>query len=344
MMTFEDFMFNIDVMKPSSAGKDNLRDQVKLDKLLDDRNYAAEEKYDGCRYKCANARFFSKDNVEKTANVPHLVQFFKLLKMPNLFLDGELWYPGKTSQFCTRVTGAAASTALSFQQEYEPIHYVVYDILRLPNGEWLTNRTYSQRRKLLETFFDTYVKNTPMEQFLHLSSRCVEDKRTFLESILSEGKEGVVLKRLDSVYHMGKKPKWEWMKIKQNDEADLFISGFEEPTREYTGGNITQWPYWREVNGISVPVTKLFYMNWIGAIELSAFVDGVPKKICTVSGMDERIRAQISQDANSYLGKVVRVSYMERTEAGYPRHPAFVSFHETKTSSECTWELNLGEG
>ena len=151
--------------------------------------------------------------------------------------------------------------------------------------------------------------------------------------------EGVVLKKVDSLYIMGKKPMWQWMKLKQKDEADFFVTGYEDPKVEYTGKNITDWNYWKEVNGILMPVTKYYYMGWIGAIEFSAYVNGEVTKICTCSGISEELRAEISANPAKYINRVAKVTFMEKTEAGYPRHPRFEQFHESKTARECTWEL-----
>lgn len=339
-MTFEDMMCSIGVMKPNVVDPENLKQITKLEAMKKDRNVVADEKIDGCRYKMCNGRFFSSDNIEKTANFPHLTIFFKQLNMPNMFLDGEINYPGKTSQFCTRVTGAKVEVAKSFQENNGPIHYTIYDILRLPNGTWLNGQPWNIRRKYLEYFYDTYVRGTVMEEFIHLTRYEIDDKVSFIDEILASGGEGVVLKRMDSVYYLGKKPMWTWMKVKQHDQADLFIIGYKEPKKEYSGGNIASWPYWREEKGVQIPVTKFYYYNWIGAIKLGAYVNGEATHICDVSGLDENLRSKISEDRDAYIGKVVRVDYMETTEAGYPRHPAFTNFHETKTAKECVWSFN----
>ena len=332
-----DFVTSIGVMKPGSIDKDNLNQVIKLDKLLDDPLYAGEEKIDGCRYKLFGTRFFSKDNVEKTDNFPHLKTFFTQLGMPNLILDGEIFYPGKTSQYCTRVTGAGADKATKFQDANGPIHYKIYDIIRTPKATWLNNNTYTDRRRILVYFYDTYIKGTVMEEFIQLSTQAPGSKRQFLEDILSDGGEGIVLKHVNSLYVLGKSPMWQWMKWKKNDEADLIILGFEEPTIEYKGKNIEQWPYWKTINGIDLPVTKNYYQGWCNKLIMGAYVDGKIEKICTAAGLNEEIKEEIKTNPEKYLNRVARITFMERTEAGYPRHPDFHSLHEDKLERECTW-------
>lgn len=338
-LNFLDFVQRIGVMKPNHVKKDDKNALARLDKLLDDPNYALEEKIDGCHYKMIGYRFFSTDNVEKTDNFPHLRDFFKKLGMHNLILDGEIHYPGKTSQYATHVTGSLPSGARAFQEQNGYIHYTIFDMLRTPKANWLIRNTYLERRKLLRYFYDTFIKGTKMEEYIHLVPMVLDNKREFITQILDAGLEGGVLKRLDSQYHMGKRPMWQWMKIKQEDDADLVIMGFEPAKMHYEGKNLESWPYWKEVNGVSIPVTKPYYFGWIGSVVLGAYVNGTLTKICSASGMSESIREDMTNNPQKYLGKVARVTFMEKTTDGYPRHPIFKNLHETKQPQECVWEF-----
>lgn len=337
--SFADFASSIGVMKPNSIKKDDERAQAKLDLLLDDPAYVLEEKIDGCHYKMLGDRFFSTENVEKTDNYPHLRDFFKSLAMQNIVLDGEINYPGKTAQYCTHVTGAAPGAAKLFQEQNGFIHYTIFDILRTPKANWTLRNTYQERRKTLRYFYDTFVKGKPIEEFIHISTMVMDGKREFLEGLLERGLEGGVLKRLDSQYIMGKKPMWQWMKIKQEEDTDLVVIGFEPAKVDYEGKSIETHAYWKNIGGVDRPVTKFHFYGWIGSIVFGAYVDGVLTRICTASGFPEDIRTDMTNNPDNYIGRVARVTYMERTTAGYPRHPAFKNMHEGKAATECTWEF-----
>ena len=337
---FLQFASKIGVMKPATVDDDKGSQLQKLQDCLLSNDYAAEEKIDGCHYLGIGCRFLSTEGVEKTNNYPHLRDFFIHLNMPNLILDGETNYPGKTSQYCTRVTGSGADVAISFQNTNGAIHYTMWDMLRTPKGTWLLSTPYWKRRQILEQFYAQFIKGTSMEAFIHLTDYRLKDKKAFYEDLIAAGREGCVLKKLDSMYIMGKKPMWQWMKLKQKDTADFFISSFEDPKALYEGNNIADWPYWKEIKGVQRPVTKYYYNNWIGAMELSAFVNGQVTKICTCAGINEELRQQLSVNPSAYINRVVKISFMEKTEAGYPRHPRFEQFHESKTAKECTWVLN----
>lgn len=336
---FLDFVSKVGAMKPATVDDTDEKQMDKLHKLLLSPDYDAEEKIDGCHYMTFGCRLFSTEGVEKTNNYPHLRDFFVHLQMPNLIIDGEINFPDKTSQYVTRVTGAAPDQACSFQESNGYVHYTIWDILRTPKGTWLINQPYRERRAILEQFYAQFIKGTSLESYIHLVDRRTNGKKEFFEELIAAGHEGVVLKKVDSIYIMGKKPKWQWMKLKQQDEADFFISGYEPPKAEYGGKNIADWPYWKDVDGEMKPVTKFYYMNWIGALELSAYVNGKPTVVCTCSGLTESMRESISKNKQAFLGRVCKVTFMEKTEAGYPRHPRFTQFHESKRAEECTWEL-----
>lgn len=339
MDEFLTFVSQLAVMKPATIDDTNGNHLKKIQEILRSDEYLAEEKVDGCHYMVVGFRFFSTDAIEKTNNYPHLRDFFFQLEMPNLILDGEINYPGKTSQYVTRVSGAGADTAIAFQNENSPVHYTMWDMLRTPRGTWLLNEPLWKRRKILEEFYARYIANTSLARFIHLTDYRAKDKGQYYTDILNAGGEGIVLKRLDSLYVMGKKPMWQWMKLKQKDTGDLFISGYEPPTVGYKGKDIDNWPYWKEIDGVLAPVTKFYYMDWVGALELSGIVNGQVEKVCTCSGLDESLRQTISENRQTFINRVVKISYMERTEAGIPRHPRFEEFHESKTARECTWNF-----
>jgi len=334
-----DLMSKIFVMKPSSVADDNLKGQIKLNSLLLSKEYSAEEKIDGCHYMMSSGLFFSKEHIEKTDNFPHLRDFFIRLMMPNLLLDGEINYPGRTSQYCTRVTGASADVAVAFQEANGYIHYTLYDMLRTPKGTWLLKEPFSKRRKILEYFYNTYVANTPLAEFIHLTEIVYDNKDKYKDAILASGKEGIVLKKLNSLYLMGKKPAWIWTKIKQADETDLVIMGFEPASKEYKGKNYDAWPFWAEENGQKIPVSKNYYNNWIGSVTLGAYVQGHLTKVCTASGIDDAMRADMSTDPHKYLNRVVQVTFMELTEDRIPRHPSIKAMHPDKEPGECLWNF-----
>ncbi len=175
-------------------GAKEVKDEAKMEALWDDPAYIAEEKYDGSRYVSVGSRMFSRRvsdvtgfPVEKTENVPHIVDI--LSKYPNLILDGEVYYPGMTSNEVTSIMGASADKARwrqgfgEFQAPFlvgskgkwrmdesqdwvdvpkkeveyllenpdrKPLLYVAFDIIRDFDGTWLTDLPWKERRTKLD--------------------------------------------------------------------------------------------------------------------------------------------------------------------------------------------------
>lgn len=118
----------------------------------------------------------------------------------------------------------------------------------------------------------------------------------------SGGLEGLMLKRLNFNYVFGRSS--DWMKMKPENEKDGFITGYTEGLGKFSG--------------------------LIGSVEID-FGDGTST---AVSGMDDATRKELTDNKSTYMGRVVRVPYMERDTQGGYRHPRWGGFHEDKTRAD----------
>ena len=91
-VAIQQLVSKLGVMKPASIKTSNDKHLLRLNNLYLDKDYIAEEKVDGCHYLMVGCRFFSTERIEKTDNFPHLRDFFIQQGMPNLILDGEMYY------------------------------------------------------------------------------------------------------------------------------------------------------------------------------------------------------------------------------------------------------------
>lgn len=235
-------------------GAKEVKDEKKMEKLWDDPNYVAEEKYDGSRYLSVGGRFFSRRisdvtgfPVEKTAQVPHLASVLE--KYPNLILDGEVYYDGMTSNEVTSIMGSLPERAIALQEERGKLKYVVFDILRDVDGKWLLDLPWKERRKKLEEFHQNlvYVREDNAAN-IEISTVVSEDKREFYNLIMARGGEGVILKNINGKYVPEKKPAWNWVKVKKHITDDVVIMGFKPPVREYEGKELESWQYWENLD------------------------------------------------------------------------------------------------
>jgi ATP-dependent DNA ligase len=326
----------IEVMKPSKANNEKQAHKTKLDELFKSSQYIAEPKIDGCHYLNIGGRFFSTQiskrtgiPVEKTEQLPHLVEGLLRLSMPNVILDGEIFYPGWKSYNVTKVTGCNPQEAIRRQEREDWMYYMVFDILRDPEGNWLFNVPWRKRREILETVCARLVDICP---YFKLIPVVRSRKLQYLEKLLADGEEGIVLKYVNGLYHVGKRPMWNWVKIKAELEDDVIIMGYEPPVREYTGKDFSTWPYWEG----DIPVSKYHYMGWIGAVVFGKYdQNGQLIRLGTCSGITEDDRKEFSINGDAYVGRVIKIRAMERTPDGFYRHPKFIEVHPDKNPHEC---------
>lgn len=286
----------------------------KKENLLKDDNYVAEQKFDGARYYSIDGRFFSrrlsvKDNlpVEKTKNVPHLSE--ELSKLPEgTTLDGEIYYPGKTSNEVTKILGALPSKAIE-RQKGNPIRYMVFDITHF-QGKPTTDMPWEHRRALLEQVYNGYLKNSKHVDLSQVHTGTAA-KRALLDSVFKRGEEGIMLKRKDALYHADKRPEHNWYKVKKHITFDAVIMGFE--------------------------AGKGKYKDQIGSIVYGMYdkKGGKLEAIGTTSGITDDLRMKMTLTPHAYIGKVVELEAMEATSAGSFRHPQFVRFNNEKSPTMC---------
>lgn len=235
-------------------GGTTVKEEHKMEPIWDSSDYIAEEKYDGSRYLSIGGRFFSRrvsvvDNlpVEKTDNVPHLSKI--LTEYSDLVLDGEIYIKGATSNEVVSIMGAKPEKAIERQKTRGLLEYVVYDILQDVDGNSLLNIPWLDRRGILEETLDFIFQEHPeLKEHVTLSAYESENKREFCSTIMANGGEGVMLKNVHGLYHPGKKPRWNWIKVKQEITDDVVIMGYKDPVREYKGTELETWQYWENLD------------------------------------------------------------------------------------------------
>lgn len=373
----------IPVLYPMGAKKDPKREE----KAWDDRNWWAERKYDGSRYLIrieadGEVRVVSRQEskvtglpVDKTENVPHLVAWVRRMGFPeNTILDGEIiTHENCNSNEVTSIMGSSPEEAIRKQEERGYVKYVVFDMLYY-DGRNLLDQPYRYRRQALEILF----RGLTDDEYVFLTEVANYRKKDFYNEIVDKGGEGVILKHVESTYVPGEKPVGMWLKVKKYDTYDVVVIGFTEPTRRYTGDHEDTWPYWELENGHKfaasgkaeahncaavadmpvVPVTKDYFMGWIGAVRFAQWVpDNSPlavagkehfgteiiggmrhwlMEIGQTDGLKDDVKVIFTDRGHDLIGTVIEVGAMEQiSKTGALRHPRFVRFRDDKSSEQC---------
>lgn len=327
-------------MKPCKVDKKKKEQVRKLQECMHSKDYYWEEKLDGISIMAIGGRLFS-NSISKETGFPgektyHLPQISgPLSELGSLILDGEAYREGWKCNQVTSITNVKdASTAISKQAAQGNIQYWVYDMLRDIDGTWMVNWPFEKRRARLEELFATVpgVGQNP-DIVLNKIYKCSEvDPGPELERILAAGLEGIVLKHKDGKYEPGKRPMWNQIKVKANMEDDVVIMGFLPATRKYTGKNLEGWPHWE--NG--EPVTSNYAKGLIGSIRIGKY-DDQGELVCvgSVTGITQALREDMTSNPENYIGRVIKIKGMEKTEDGAYRHANFLEFHPDKRAEEC---------
>ena len=284
----------------------------KAEKLLDDPQYVAEHKFDGSRYWSLDGRLFSrrlsvKDGqpIEKTDNVPHLSIDLKHLPAGTI-LDGEIYYPNSNSMQVTSIMGALPAKAVE-RQALNPIRYAIFDMPRYM-GKDISQRPWEERRAMLEDVYKTYLSKS---KHIDLTGVVRGDKRKFLDEMLSSGQEGIMLKNVKSTYDPDKRPEHHWYKVKKNLTDDVVVMDYLPGKGKYEGmmGSVVFGKYDKR--------------------------GGKLVQLGRCSGFTDAQRLEITKHPQKYLGKVIEISAMEGTEAGFYRHPQFKQLRVDKGPEQC---------
>ncbi len=200
---------------PGSAIRPMLAEKsLSLEEILRAGNYWIEPKLDGVRIlvhkKSDNVRIFSRRGTDITMQFPEIVEHARSIS-GDYILDGE-------------VIALKNGKILPFQRimrrfgdrGYVDVDFYFFDILYY--NEPVIEKKYIERREILESLTPKFVSREEIEDTAHLKER--------FETLVSMGYEGIVAKRENGKYLMGKRAR-EWLKYKRTFEIDAVIVAAE---------------------------------------------------------------------------------------------------------------------
>lgn len=310
--------------------------------------------------------------VEKTECLPHLngrqdprveatVQHQAPGSLIGTVLDGEMIVdkPGARSKDVTSIIGSKPDLAIQKQQERGWLVYVVFDCL-FYQGEDLRKMPLVRRRRYLRKAIDEW--NNPYVRMVENTTLRGQTPEEMVLDIWKRGGEGIILKDLGSEYGDEK----AWVKVKKEFTEDVVIIGYDDPEKEtektesYTDENGV-----KKKRVLEVSESRLAKNGWIGAVRFGQYVRvglvAIPNEVeprvedgfvlrrdrdgclweltyCgSCSGMDDAVRAELSENKVRNLGRVVEILANEREPTGKFRHPRMVQFRDNKNASDCIW-------
>ncbi len=188
--------------------------------------WAYEFKWDGVRAIAALRRtgltLYARSGTDITVAYPELAGLSGLL--PDAVLDGEIAVLDATgASFAALAERMHVRDARRAEQlaARRPVTYLIFDLLRL-DGADLCGRPYAERRAML-----TGLDLTGPQWLVPPS---FTDGAATWAAATEHGLEGVVAKRLDSLYRPGRRSP-NWVKVKQVATDDLIVGGYRPGAR-----------------------------------------------------------------------------------------------------------------
>jgi bifunctional non-homologous end joining protein LigD len=293
----------------------------------DEDNYGFEVKWDGVRSIAyvdgGRARFESRRGGDITSRYPELRGLGPALGSTAAVLDGEIVaFDGERPSFerLQRRMHVSNERAVRRLLGEVPIVYVIFDLLWLEGHSTLA-LPYRERRKLLDEL-------APQGPSWQTPAAQEGGGTALLDATKRLGLEGVVAKRLDSVYEAGRRSR-AWLKVKNHNSQEFVIGGWApgKGARSTSLGALLIGYY-----ESTEPDARLRYAGRVGTglseNELRRLVELLEPLRRETSPFTPAPRVKGAVFVEPEL--VAEVEFTEWTTAGAPRAPVYLGLRDDR--------------
>lgn len=285
-----------------------------------------EPKIDGTRSLAdvskEGVRLYNRRQIDITSRYPEIAAAL-VPGGAGFILDGEIavFVDGKPSfAALARRDHQSERMRIDYLASALPASYVVFDIL-FAKGKSVMDLPLRQRKRLL-------LEALPESENVTISDSFAEKGEDYFRAAINMGIEGVMAKRLDSIYQPGTRSP-DWVKIKKSLKLDLVVGGF-------IPGKGARAPYFGGLLLGAYSQGRLHYVGRVG----SGFADDELKEIAAgFSYLDHSPFSNAPLEPQVRWVKpdrVVQVAALEVTEDGHLRAPVFLRTRDDKEPLECT--------
>ncbi|WP_331281056.1 non-homologous end-joining DNA ligase [Bacillus sp. EB01] len=283
-------------------------------------DWIAQVKWDGVRVLTyaddGGVRLYNRKKNERTMHYPEITSISEYCSSRSVILDGEvisLGGNGKPSfQRVMRRDGLRNIDRVRIAIESVPIIYMIFDIVYL-DGVWIHDKSLRERNQLLSSII------TPNEHIQLVPS--VEQTQGLFNAVQEQEMEGIVLKRIDSLYSIGKKRE-DWLKLKNFQDVIAVIGGFT--LRHNTVNSI--------LLGLYDSLGRLQYVGHTGTGKMTVSdwkeLTKELKEMVTEQLPFNKIPQRRTDAVWVQPKKTVKIKFAEWTEGGALRQPSIEGFIE----------------
>lgn len=292
---------------------------LEVDRIPEGGLWQYELKLDGYRTiavkQHGEVHLFSRNGTSFDSKFPSVLQALEALRIKRFILDGEIVAIDERGRHSFSLLQSVKTSRAS-------LRFYVFDLLHIDN-ENLTGKILEKRRKRLENEFAHIPETVQLSPILSgLASDVMAHVKQFEF-------EGVVAKRLDSVYVPGKTSD-NWQKQKTQRSDDFLVGGYV-PGRygieELVVGEKRDGDFYfvGSIKNGFVPSTRQKVLDAIKGKEMEKcpFVNLPEKK-----GAHRMDREKMARVRWLRPRIVAEIAFNERTQAGHLRHSKFLRLRD----------------
>jgi bifunctional non-homologous end joining protein LigD len=291
-----------------------------VDSVPGDEGWVYELKYDGVRLlsRCDgdDVRCISRNGIDWTHKVGPIVNALADQDLRGAWLDGEL--------IVTDPNGRSDFSLLQHileQGRIEELQYCVFDALYL-DGEDLRRKPLRERKARL----DAALAKLPAKGPLRLADQIQSDSAQLLARVCNQNLEGLVAKRIDSIYSGDRSP--DWLKVKCHQEQEFVVGGAAFVPGRGTG----------TFSSLLVGVKSGKGLKYVGRVgggfgaqerrEWHERAEKLARKDCPFDNLPDRRSGEIWKWMKPEL--VIQVAFQDWTVGGVLRQPRYLGIRQDR--------------
>jgi bifunctional non-homologous end joining protein LigD len=288
-----------------------------------------EVKWDGYRALAyvagGNVELRSRKDNDLTERFPTVARALaRAVKTPNCVLDGEVCALDED--------GRATFSAMQQAKSGTTYLYVAFDVLEV-EGEPLVDLPLTERRKRLTELLDRRVGGVQI-------SEAFEDGEALIAAAQEQGFEGVIAKRGDSQYRIGRRTR-EWLKIKTHQSQEFLIAGYTKGQGRRSG----------RFGSLVLAVREGRELRYAGNVGTGFTDDEIDRLLARLKPLERSTSPFPVPPKMPKVRKgdvvwvepelVCQVEFVEWTHDGHLRAPSYQGLREDKAPEEVTREEPL---
>ena len=296
-----------------------------------------EIKFDGFRALALKhgkkVQLLSRNQKDLAAKFPDVSQAVSAMQVADAILDGEIVALDSEGRSSFQLL-----QAFELREKRPPIFFYVFDLVRL-DGRDLKNQPLEQRKSLLEKV----LQKAP--RVIRFSSSLGGEARELLKRAEAMGLEGLVGKRVGSLYESGRRS-GAWIKLKVQRQQEFVIGGYTKPggTRKYFGSVLVGFYENRNLKFCGKVGTGF---NTALLRDLHTKFQTIARKDCPFVNLPEQRAGRFGAGVTNAAMKrclwvkpklVCEVKFSEWTRDGKLRQPVFLGLRTDKQPREVARE------